>query len=73
MVITKNQEVESSGLSDGMKELYLSIINAVHYMPPLRSAKVRKKTHIKCSSVPHIVLGALLCICVRRVRMQHIL
>lgn len=64
MIIIKNQEVESSVTPDGMKELYLSILTAIYYMPPW-GIGVRKKIHLSSVILCHPLYWALslLCIC----------
>lgn len=65
MITIKTQEVESSLIADEMKELCLSILTAVYYMPPW-GLGVRKKTHSSSAVLRHPLswVLCLLCICV---------
>lgn len=76
MIIFKNLEIESSVISDGLKELYLSILDAVHYMPPWGMG-VRRKTHWSAATLRPTVAGTLsilyLCVKVYVCMYTHIL
>lgn len=59
-------------ISDGMKELHVSLLNAMQSMPPLGSGSEKENAFIRSYSAAPTERGTLLCVCVCNTRFKFV-